>query len=263
MRRYDGLQPPFSGRSPLGSSLFGLIPAAGSGARFAAGADGAGAMPKQYRRLASATGAGRPMILHSIEALLAASEIELVFVVLAPDDETFRTLDLGALAPRIAPLYCGGASRRDSVLNGLVAASSTAEPDDWILVHDAARPCLAARELHKLVEAVRSDATGRGGILALPVADTLKRGMAAEGGAIVETTVSREGLWQAQTPQMFSHGMLLDALRGDPGATDEASAVERMGIRPRLVEGSSRNIKVTYGPDLELAALILQSDGRA
>ncbi len=247
----------------MGSSLFGLIPAAGSGARFAAGQAGEGALPKQYRGLRSSSGAARPMILHSIEALLAAPAIELVFVVLAPDDTMFRTLDLGPLAERVAPLYCGGASRRDSVLNGLVAASSAVEPDDWILVHDAARPCLAASELHKLIDAVRADALGRGGLLALPVADTLKRGMAASDGTYVEATVPREGLWQAQTPQMFSHGMLLDALRGAPDATDEASAVERMGVKPRLVEGSSRNIKVTYGPDLDLAGLILQSAGRA
>lgn len=247
----------------MGSSLFGLIPAAGSGARFAAGSNGDGAMPKQYRPLQSRAGAGRPMILHSIEALLAAPEIELVFVVLAPDDSVFRTLELGPNANRVAPLYCGGASRRDSVLNGLVAASSTVEPDDWVLVHDAARPCLAPRELRFLIDAVRADASGRGGLLALPVADTLKRGRAEGDAQRVDATVPRSGLWQAQTPQMFSHGMLLDALRGDPGATDESSAVERLGISPQLVEGSSRNIKVTYGPDLDLAALVLQSEGRA
>ena len=259
----------------MGSSLFGLIPAGGGGVRFGPG----NGVPKQYQPI-SASGAmgvkggtaaahkARPMLLHSIDALLCASEIELVFVVLAPGDERFRTLDLGPNEKRVAPLYCGGASRRDSVLNGLIAASSAVETDDWILVHDAARPCLGSAELRKLIDAVRGQGKEKGkgercgGILALPVSDTLKRaavGNATQaGGAFIEATVTRQDLWQAQTPQMFRHGLLLDALRADPGATDEASAVERLGMQPLLVEGSSRNIKVTFGPDLELAALILQ-----
>ena len=226
-------------------------------------------MPKQYLPLSLRQGGGAvaghamPMILHSIDALLAVPEIELVFVVLAPGDEQFRMIDLGARSNRVAPLYCGGASRRDSVLNGLVAASSSVETDDWMLVHDAARPCLGVVELRKLIDAVRSDVNGAstsGGILALPVADTLKRATSGAGQArVIDATVPRDGLWQAQTPQMFRFGVLLDALRGDPAATDEASAVEKLGLRPRLVEGSSRNIKVTYGPDLALAALILEA----
>ena len=266
------------GHTHVGSSLFGLIPAAGSGERFGAGADLpdsiASGIPKQYQPLRGAgkggtavAGNARPMLLHSIDALLSAHDIELVFVVLAPGDERFRALDLGAHEKRVAPLYCGGASRRDSVLNGLVAASSAVEPDDWILVHDAARPCLGAGELRKLIDALRGDVAGCGGLLALPVADTLKRadgnaGGGKDGRVSVEATLSRDRLWQAQTPQMFRHAVLLDALRGDPGATDEASAVERLGLRPRLIEGSSRNIKVTYGPDLALAALILQASHR-
>ena len=226
-------------------------------------------MPKQYLPLSSRQGSGAvagnamPMILHSIDALLAVPEIELVFVVLAPGDAQFRMIDLGARSNRVAPLYCGGASRRDSVLNGLVAASSSVETDDWMLVHDAARPCLGVVELRKLIDVVSSDVNGAsasGGILALPVADTLKRATTGTGQArVIDATVPRDGLWQAQTPQMFRFGVLLDALRGDPAATDEASAVEKLGLRPRLVEGSSRNIKVTYGPDLALAALILQA----
>ena len=251
------------------SSLFGLIPAAGSGERFDAGGAQPSGMPKQYLPLSLPPGSGaaadnaKPMILHTIDALLAAPEIELVFVVLAPGDEQFRMIDLGARSNRVAPLYCGGASRRDSVLNGLVAASSSVETDDWMLVHDAARPCLGVLELLKLIDTVRSDVSGAstsGGILALPVADTLKRAAAGAGQArVIDATVPRDGLWQAQTPQMFRFGVLLDALRGDPTATDEASAVEKLGLQPCLVEGSSRNIKVTYGPDLALAALILDA----
>ncbi|MBM3345740.1 MAG: 2-C-methyl-D-erythritol 4-phosphate cytidylyltransferase [Betaproteobacteria bacterium] len=251
--------------------MFGLIPAAGSGERFGAAAG----LPKQYQPLVP-TGGGAapgalPMLLHSIDALLAAPEIELVFVVLAPADEQFRTLDLGSRAPRVATLYCGGATRRDSVLNGLVAASSIVETGDWMLVHDAARPCLAQEELRRLIDAVRGDAERGhegGGILALPVADTLKRATPSDAAGRagddrwIDSTLPRAGLWQAQTPQMFRHGVLLDALRGAPLATDEASAAETLGLRPRLVQGSSRNIKVTHAPDLALAALILQAAGR-
>ena len=261
---------PLRAHTHVSSGLFGLIPAAGSGERFGAGSARPPGMPKQYlplnlpQRSGAASGTSKPMILHSIDSMLAVPEIELVFVVLAPGDEQFRMIDLGARSSRVAPLYCGGGSRRDSVLNGLVAASSAVETDDWVLVHDAARPCLAIEELRKLIDTVQSDATDTaasgGGILALPVSDTLKRARASGGAAsVIESTVSRDGLWQAQTPQMFRFGVLLDALRGDPTATDEASAVEKLGLRPRLVEGSSRNIKVTYGPDLALAALILEA----
>src|SRR5256885_4047637 len=137
---------------------FGLVPAAGSGSRF--GAD----VPKQYSPLA-----GRPMLYHSIARLLGTPEVEIAFVVLAPGDTEFRAHDWSAFGNRLAPLYCGGASRRDSVLNGIIAAASLVDPNDWILVHDAVRPCLGAPELRRLI-----DEAGRGevgGILAHPVAD--------------------------------------------------------------------------------------------
>jgi 2-C-methyl-D-erythritol 4-phosphate cytidylyltransferase len=258
----------FQVSADVGSSLYGLIPAAGSGERFGAGMG----ISKQYLPLISPVGAlpaagPLSMLYHSIAALMAVPEIELVFVVLAPNDVRFRRLALGPWEKRVAPLYCGGASRRDSVLNGLVAASSAVETDDWVLVHDAARPCLGEPDLRRLIDTVCNDPEERGGILALPVSDTLKRAAAGpdpggEEPALIEATLPRDGLWQAQTPQMFRHGVLLDALRGDAAATDEASAVEKLGHAPRLVEGSSRNIKVTYAPDLELAAMILQSEGR-
>jgi 2-C-methyl-D-erythritol 4-phosphate cytidylyltransferase len=226
--------------------IFGLIPAAGSGSRFGI------ERPKQYLPLA-----GKPMLRHSIESLLAAPEVEVVFVVLAPADTEFREHDWSVFGERIAPLYCGGASRRDSVLNGLVAAASEVDPNDWMLVHDAARPCLARAELRRLIDDAGRDEVG--GILAIPVSDTLKR--AGEEGRILETE-PRDHLWQAQTPQMFRHGTLLKALRDALHVTDEAGAVEQLGYRPRLVEGSTENLKITFASDLRIAESILR-DRRA
>src|SRR5258706_2004996 len=142
--------------------FFGLVPAAGSGSRF--GAD----VLKQYSLLA-----GKPMLAHAVERLLAVSEVEVVFVVLAPEDVAFREHDWCAFGERLAPLYCGGASRRDSVLNGIIAAASLVDPNDWILVHDAARPCLGKTELQRLIADAGGDEIGA--ILAVPVSDTLKR----------------------------------------------------------------------------------------
>jgi 2-C-methyl-D-erythritol 4-phosphate cytidylyltransferase len=220
---------------------FGLVPAAGSGSRFGV------AGPKQYSRLA-----GKTMLFHAVERLLAAPEVEVVFVVLAPGDEEFRRHAWSAFGERLAPLYCGGASRRESVLNGLVACASAVDPNDWILVHDAARPCLGRIELRRLIDDAGGDDVG--GILAIPVSDTLKR--ADEENRILETE-PRDHLWQAQTPQMFRHGMLLRALRNAGHVTDEAAAVEALGYRPRLVEGSTRNLKVTFVSDLHIAERIL------
>jgi 2-C-methyl-D-erythritol 4-phosphate cytidylyltransferase len=185
---------------------------------------------------------------------MAAPEIDTVFVVLAPDDASFRTIDWGAFGKRLEPLYCGGATRSESVLNGLVAMAPLAEPGDWVLVHDAARPCLARADLSRLIDEVK--VTDSGGILAVPVSDTLKR--SDEARSIVATE-PRERLWQAQTPQMFRYGVLLRALAAAPRVTDESAAVEALGFRPLLVEGSHGNLKVTYASDLELAALILRS----
>jgi len=222
---------------------FGLVPAAGSGSRF--GADGL----KQYSPLA-----GKPMLYHSIERLLAAPEVEVVFVVLAPADTDFRTHDWSAFGQRLAPLYCGGASRRDSVLNGIVAAASAVDPNDWMLVHDAARPCLGKAELRRLMDEAGRDEVG--GILAIPVADTLKR---ADDEHRILATEPRDGLWRAQTPQMFRHGMLLRALREAEHVTDDASAVEALGYKPKLVEGSAKNLKVTFAADLEIAERLLKA----
>ncbi len=223
--------------------MFALVPAAGTGSRLG------GDTPKQYRLLA-----GRPMIHHALRVLAAAPAIERVFVVLAPDDAIGRGEDWGALSPKIVPLSCGGATRAASVAGGLRAAPGLGD-DDWVLVHDAARPCLSAAALGALVAALKDDEVG--GLLAVRAADTLKRGDAAE--RVLET-VPREDIWQAQTPQMFRRGLLLRALEhAGSGVTDEASAVEALGLKPRLVPGETRNIKVTLPQDLALAELILQS----
>jgi 2-C-methyl-D-erythritol 4-phosphate cytidylyltransferase len=225
--------------------FFGLIPAAGTGERMGQ------AKPKQYLELL-----GRPMLYHSVKALLADPRIATVFVVLAPADQEFKRHPWGEFGERVAPLYCGGATRHDSVLNGLVAASSTLEPEDWVLVHDAARPCLAPRELQRMLDALAADEVG--GILGVPVADTLKR---ADSAGRIQKTEAREQLWQAQTPQMFRHGLLLEALGRTARLSDEAGAVEALGLKPKLVQGSSTNLKVTYPEDLQLAQTILTSRG--
>lgn len=229
--------------------MFALLPAAGSGSRVAAGAAArsVASIPKQYAVLA-----GRPMLWHAIRAV-CVPPVRGVFVVLAPGDAVFAKLDWSAFGDKVQPLYCGGGSRRDSVHNGLVAAMDEVDAADWVLVHDAARPCLPAADLHKLVSACAGDEVG--GILALPVAETVKRGA----GQRIVATEDRAELWLAQTPQMFRAGLLLQALRQARGpVTDEASAVEQLGLQPKLVQGSRENLKVTWPEDLALAEAILE-----
>jgi 2-C-methyl-D-erythritol 4-phosphate cytidylyltransferase len=226
-------------------SRYALIPAAGAGSRMAEGP------PKQYRSLA-----GRPMLWHAIRALCVPG-VETVFVVLAPEDKAFASYDWSAFAGQVEPLYCGGATRRDSVYNGLVAAMAAVQADDWVLVHDAARPCLPRADLERLIRECAADEIG--GLLALPAADTVKRAAKDEGGAVRTTgSEDRTQLWLAQTPQMFRAGLLAQALRdARPPVTDEAAALEQMGLRPRLVTGSRENIKVTYEEDAAIAEAIL------
>jgi len=194
--------------------------------------------------------AGKPMIYHALATLCADAEITSVFVVLSPDDEHWRHFDWSAFGDKLQPLFCGGQTRAESVLNGLLA--SELEPEDWVLVHDAARPCLSARQLTHLLAELRHD--GVGGLLAVPVADTLKREDAMHR---VAHTESRAGLWQAQTPQMFRTGLLVRALETAPNVTDEASAIEALGLKPKLVSSDSTNFKVTYPQDMQLAELLL------
>jgi 2-C-methyl-D-erythritol 4-phosphate cytidylyltransferase len=192
------------------------------------------------------------MLWHAIRAV-CVPPVRTVFVVLAPDDADFATHDWSAFAGRVEPLYCGGPSRCDSVHNGLVATMDEMDAADWVLVHDAARPCLSGEELMRLIAACENDDVG--GILALPVSDTVKR----ENDGRIRATEARAGLWLAQTPQMFRAGLLLHALRqARGGVTDEASAVERLGLHPRLVQGSRENLKVTWPEDLALAEAILR-----
>lgn len=232
---------------PASPRHFVVMPAGGTGARVGAN------LPKQYLDLA-----GRPMIVRSAEALLAMPWIERIIAVVAPDD------DRGGPAltdlPRVSVLREGGPTRRDTVLAGLDALGSAfgARPRDWVLVHDAARPGLDAGSLERLRASLVDDDVG--GLLALPVSDTVKRagagaemlagGAAVADGPRVGETVAREGLWLAQTPQMFRFGLLREALRRFADVTDEAAAIERLGLEPRLVEGSRENFKVTTPADL-------------
>jgi 2-C-methyl-D-erythritol 4-phosphate cytidylyltransferase len=149
---------------------------------------------------------------------------------------------------------CGGATRAESVSNGLQAAAMVATDDDWILVHDAARPCLSAAMLERLFTELADDPVG--GILAVPVADTVKR---ADADQRVAATEPRDGLWQAQTPQMFRYGQLQKSLKNEISVTDEAGAIEAAGLKPKLVRGDSTNLKVTWPADLALAAMILRA----
>ncbi len=222
-----------------------LIPAAGSGSRMGSGT------PKQYAPLA-----GRPLIEHAVRRLCAHPRIDLVFVVLAPGDRHFAACDWQGCEHKLSALYCGGDTRAASVFNGLLAASDAIDGNDWVLVHDAARPCLEAADIDRLIAAVGEHEVG--GLLAVPVADTLKRANVAREAVQTER---REHLWRAQTPQMFRFRLLIEALRrADVSAvTDESSAVEQTGGRPRLVQGSSLNLKVTYPEDLLLAELILRN----
>jgi 2-C-methyl-D-erythritol 4-phosphate cytidylyltransferase len=221
------------------TEFYALVPAAGFGERMRH------ETPKQYLPLA-----GQPMIAHALNTLCSCPDISIVFVVLAPEDKQFHTYDWSRFGEKLQTLFCGGEKRSDTVLNGLIA--SELEPDDWVLVHDAARPCLNQAQLTRLIAELRDDAVG--GILAVPVADTLKR--ADENGRI-ERTEERGGLWQAQTPQMFRAGLLTQALQAAPQVTDEAAAIEALGLHPKLVLGEPTNFKVTYPQDLLLAELLL------
>jgi len=233
-------------------AIVALIPAAGRGARAAnPGSRATAGQPKQYLALA-----GKPMLWHAVRAV-SHPPVESVFVVLPAGDQAFARLDWSAFAGRVAPLYCGGETRRDSVYNGLVAMMGALNADDWVLVHDAARPCLPENDLQVLIKEVFTDEIG--GILALPVSDTVKKAAKDEAGVQrIGATEDRAQLWQAQTPQMFRAGLLLRALREAKGTvTDEAAAVEQLGLRPRLVAGNRENLKVTWPEDFAIAEAIL------
>ncbi|MDR0233598.1 MAG: 2-C-methyl-D-erythritol 4-phosphate cytidylyltransferase [Zoogloeaceae bacterium] len=225
-----------------------IVPAAGSGARFGA------ETPKQYLPLM-----GRPLIWYCLATLCAHPAIASVRVALAPDDVHWEKPEWHglwlSLGPRLEVLFCGGKTRAESVRNALLAAESAILPDDWVLVHDAARPCISHAALDRLLAEVGDDDAG--GLLAVPLADTLKRDDGKTPPA-VRDTLPRAGLWQAQTPQMFRYARLTGALAAFPDVTDEAGAVEAAGFAPRLVVGDMGNLKVTYPDDLALAEWILR-----
>jgi 2-C-methyl-D-erythritol 4-phosphate cytidylyltransferase len=231
-----------------GGRRWAVIPAAGRGERFG------GRVPKQYERIL-----GRPVLSWTLAALLAERTIRRVVVALAAGDRRFGRLD-EARDARVQAC-AGGAERSISVANALESLAGAARDEDWVLVHDAARPCLQAADLRELIDGVGRDPVG--GLLAVPVGETLKR---AGSSGRVERTVSRDGLWRAMTPQMFRYGVLKRALAlcidRERNVTDEAAAVEAMGLRPRLVQGRGDNIKITHPEDLGLATAILAARAR-
>ena len=227
-----------------------IVPAAGGGARFA------GSSPKQYADLA-----GAPLLSRTLDRL-AAIEAQAIIVALAPGDAHFDRM-IGARRA-IEALRCGGVTRAATVRNALQALATRCEDDDWVLVHDAARPCVPRESLARLIRDVAGDAVG--GLLALPLADTLKRAAADGDAPRVLRTEERSRLWLAQTPQMFRYCVLCAAYARDGASdcTDDAQAIEAHAVTgacamPRLVPGSTANIKVTYPGDLALAAAILRT----
>jgi len=224
-----------------------LVAAAGGGTRFG------GAAPKQYALLDA-----QPVILRTLSRL-RAMQPHAMCVALARDDREYERLAGRPADVRI--LRCGGETRAQTVAAAVAALAADYDGDDWIAVHDAARPCVPEDALARLVETLDGD--GVGGLLAVPVADTLKRGEPFADAPRATATVPRAGLWQAQTPQMFR----LDALRrafaqeGAMQCTDESQAVEALGLAPRLVRGSAANITLTFAEDLPLASAILASQG--
>lgn len=227
--------------------VFAIVPAAGQGTRMG------DALPKQYLPIR-----GKPMMFHSIEALAAVSRIGCVCVVLSPLDRHWGEQDWSALPHKIEPMFAGGATRASSVMNALKELQPRVAKDDWVLVHDAARPCIQTELIEQFLDEVGDDPIG--GLLAMPVADTLK---SADENQRVAATIPRLNLWRAQTPQMFRHDLLRRGLEIRPDATDEAQAVEAVGYSaPRLVQGESSNIKVTFAEDLFLAEMILEHKRR-
>jgi 2-C-methyl-D-erythritol 4-phosphate cytidylyltransferase/2-C-methyl-D-erythritol 2,4-cyclodiphosphate synthase len=235
--------------------VWAIVPAAGRGARFAASTPSSA--PKQYAPLLGAT-----VLEWSLRALLAEPRVHAVLVALAADDAHWQSIAAKLESPKLLTAI-GGINRQDTVANALDALAAHAAADDWILVHDAARPCLNAADLGALLDAVGVGVGAGaarpvgGAVLAAPVVDTVKREF---GDHIV--TVDRQGLWRALTPQVFAYAELRQALKEAAAAgiavTDEAQAVERMGLRPTLVQGSPFNVKVTRAEDLIVAARILK-----
>jgi 2-C-methyl-D-erythritol 4-phosphate cytidylyltransferase / 2-C-methyl-D-erythritol 2,4-cyclodiphosphate synthase len=230
--------------APATRRIWAIVPAAGRGERFASDAH---SLPKQYTALLGAS-----VLEWSLRALLAESRVHAIVVVLSAGDEHWPALSAKLNSPKLLTAI-GGAQRHDSVMNGLDFLMSQADAEDWILVHDAARPCLSGGDLSALIDVLGAV---EGAVLATPVVDTVKR--ESPGGI---ETLDRTGLWRALTPQVFAFAQLRDALqdaaRAAVAVTDEAQALERVGVRATLVRGSPFNIKITRAEDLTLAARIL------
>ncbi|MBK5962765.1 2-C-methyl-D-erythritol 4-phosphate cytidylyltransferase [Thiocystis minor] len=229
-------------------SLWAILPAAGVGRRMGS------AIPKQYLDLA-----GRAVIDHALDLFIEDARISGVVVALDPADGYWESTAHAGHAKVIRA--AGGAERCHSVLNALAALDGRAEEGDWVLVHDAARPCLRTADLDRLIDALLGDAVG--GLLGIPVRDTMKRD---NGDGRIASTVDRASLWHAYTPQMFRLGLLRralhDALDANDLVTDDASAIERLGHAPRLIEGHADNLKITRAEDLPLAHFYLRQQGR-
>lgn len=221
-----------------------IVPAGGSGARFGAN------VPKQYVEIA-----GAPVLEHTLRALRACDAVEHIFVAVPADEDR-----ADAIAERVgntSVLRCAGAQRADTVGNALAAITRLVKRDAWVLVHDAARPCLTAVSIECLIHVAGWEGSV-GGLLALPVTDSLKR--ATKDGTYVES-IPREGIWRAQTPQMFRYETLTHALASSPDVTDESQAIEALGLHPVLVHGDPRNIKITIAEDALMAELFLKKRG--
>ncbi|HAJ74831.1 MAG TPA: 2-C-methyl-D-erythritol 4-phosphate cytidylyltransferase [Gammaproteobacteria bacterium] len=230
-------------------TTWAILPAAGIGRRMGSNT------PKQYLPLD-----GIPVIVRTLQRLLAVAAIDKIVVVLHPQDDHWKTLDI----PGGERMACteGGQARYQSVLNGLRALSGAAQESDWVLVHDAVRPCVPVADIEKLIATLQSHDVG--GLLATPVDNTLKQ---AGQDLVVSSTVDRNLYFNALTPQMFRYGLLLAAMerveRDKLAITDEAAAMESMGLRPQLVQGSKMNIKITHDADLALAAAILSQQANS
>jgi 2-C-methyl-D-erythritol 4-phosphate cytidylyltransferase/2-C-methyl-D-erythritol 2,4-cyclodiphosphate synthase len=230
--------------------VWAIVPAAGRGTRFA-GSSAEVSAPKQYAPLLGST-----VLQFSLRALIAEPRVHAVVVALASGDDRWPGIAAKLASPKLETTL-GGATRQESVMNGLEYLAQQAAPDDWVLVHDAARPCLSSGELQDLLDVLDSAGDHAGAVLAAPIVDTVKRDL---GGHVA--TVDRQGLWRALTPQVFTYEHLRHALKeaslAGVAVTDESQAIERLGLRPVLVPGSPFNIKVTRTEDLRVAEGILK-----
>ncbi len=223
-----------------------IIPAAGSGSRMGA------ETPKQYLSLH-----GKRLIQYVIKVFDQSTKINSIHIILNSEDGHWHTANIG-LSNKIHVHNCGGETRAATVLNGLNAMREQVQDNDWILVHDAARPGLSHLLLSQLLNTLEDDEVG--GLLAMPLADTLKR---SDQHQRVAETIPRNDLWQAQTPQMFRYATLIKALEEFEGTpTDEAEAIEALGLKPKLVTGELRNLKVTYPQDLAVLSALLNANER-